>query len=101
MARTLIRGRRDCRKHGWHMEALAPKYKTPETEESGKGLPEQRGVECMKNNYDAKLWDLLEKRKLGNLSQFHQQGFFDEFPLCTRKSDVEFLPDDGKVNQSC
>ncbi len=46
------------------------------------------------NAYDSRLWRLLEKKKLADLSQFHQPGFFDEVPLYSRASDVDFLPDD-------
>jgi hypothetical protein len=45
------------------------------------------------NNYESRLWRLLEEKKLADLSQFHQRGFFDEVPLYSRASDVDFLPD--------
>jgi len=45
-------------------------------------------------NIESRLWKLLEKENLTDLSQFHQQGFFDEVPLYSRQSDVDFLPDD-------
>jgi hypothetical protein len=46
------------------------------------------------NNYESRLWTLLEEKKLADLSQFHQRGFFDEVPLYSRASDVHFLPND-------
>ena len=46
------------------------------------------------NTVESRLWKLLEKRKLADLSQFHRPGFFDEVPLYSRESDVDFLPDD-------
>jgi hypothetical protein len=81
------------------MEALARHDTSSETYEGAENLPDERGVERMNNNYDARLWNLLEKRKLADLSQFHQQGFFDEVPLYSRKSDVDFLPDDESANE--
>jgi len=53
----------------------------------------------MNKNYDAKLWEVLEKRKMADLSQFHQQDFFDEAPLYTRRSDVDFLPNGETANE--
>jgi hypothetical protein len=46
------------------------------------------------SNIESRLWKLLEKERLTDLSQFHQRGFFDEVPLYSRQSDVDFLPDD-------
>jgi hypothetical protein len=46
------------------------------------------------NNIESRLWKLLEKEHLTDLSQFHRPGFFDEVPLYSRQSDVDFLPDD-------
>jgi hypothetical protein len=45
----------------------------------------------MNDDYESRLWRLLEKEKLADLSQFHQPGF-DEVPLFSRKSDIDFLP---------
>jgi hypothetical protein len=81
------------------MEALTHRGTTSQPDEEAEGLPAGGGVEHMNNNYDARLWDLLEKKKLANLSQFHQEGFFDEVPLYTRKSDVDFLSDGEKANE--
>ena len=53
----------------------------------------------MNNAFDARLWDLLEKRKLANLSQYHQRGFVDEVPLYTRRSDLDFLADHDSANE--
>lgn len=44
------------------------------------------------NNYESRLWQLLEAEHLADLSQFHQRGFFDEVPLFSRNSDIDFLP---------
>ena len=46
------------------------------------------------SNIESRLWKLLEKGNLADLSQFHQRGFFDEVSLYSRESDVDFLPDD-------
>ena len=64
-----------------------------------RNIPEERGVERMNENYDARLWKLLEERNLADLSQFHQQGFFDEVPIYSRETDVDFLPDDKTANE--
>ncbi len=42
-------------------------------------------------NYESKLWDILAKEHLVDLSQFHSSPFFDEVPLFSRQSDIEFL----------
>jgi hypothetical protein len=91
-----------CRQSGWDVEALACQDTTSEADEGGENFPAERGVDRMNkknNNYDARLWDVLEKGKMADLSQFHQQGFFDETPLYTRESDTAFLPDNGKANE--
>jgi hypothetical protein len=41
--------------------------------------------------YESKLWKILEKEGLADLSQFHRTGFFDEVPFYTRIADVAFL----------
>lgn len=46
------------------------------------------------NEYESRLWRLLEGHKLTDLSQFHRRGFFDEVPLFSRESDLHFLPRD-------
>jgi hypothetical protein len=52
------------------------------------------------NNYESRLWELLEAKKLADLSQFHRPGFFDEVPLYSRASDVDFLPrDENEANR--
>ncbi|MGH7221895.1 MAG: hypothetical protein ACRELF_01555 [Gemmataceae bacterium] len=48
------------------------------------------------NNYESRLWRLLEEQELADLSQYHQPGFFDEVPLYCREADVDFLPEDDK-----
>jgi hypothetical protein len=52
-----------------------------------------RGMERMKANgdYESKLWKVLEKEGLADLSQFHRNGFFDEVPFYSRTADVSFL----------
>ena len=49
------------------------------------------------NNYESRLWGLLEEGKLADLSQFHQPGFFDEVPLYARESQIGFLPADEQT----
>ena len=61
-------------------------------------FPAERGVERMNNNYDAKLWAVLESHKMADLSQFHQPGFFDEAPLYTREAEVDFLKGNENAN---
>ena len=50
--------------------------------------------------HESRFWDVLTKERLVDLSQFHRSGFFDEVPLYTRSSDVDFLADysEGKAN---
>ena len=43
------------------------------------------------NGYESKLWKVLEKGRLADLSQFHRPHFFDEVPLYSRQSDISFL----------
>jgi hypothetical protein len=48
-------------------------------------------------DYESKLWDILVKEHLADLSQFHKPRFSDEVPLFSRESDIAFLseyPDD-------
>jgi hypothetical protein len=47
------------------------------------------------NNYESLLWNVLVKEHLADLSQFHRSGFFDEVPLFSRDSDVDFLKEDS------
>lgn len=77
------------------METLAGQASTAQTHEGTEEFPEIRGMERMTNgkNYESALWDLLAKKRLVDLSQFHKDGFFDEVPLFSRLSDLEFLPD--------
>src|SRR5439155_22935048 len=48
-------------------------------------------MEPMNSQYENRLWKILEKEQLADLSQFHQRGVFDEFPLFSRESDIDFL----------
>src|SRR5260221_315470 len=50
-------------------------------------------MERMSNSeyYESKLWAVLTKEQLVDLSQFHRSGFFDEVPLFSRESDIDFL----------
>jgi hypothetical protein len=52
-------------------------------------------MERMNNGaaYDSLFWKLLEKEKLGDLSQFHRPHFIEEVPLYARFSDISFLKD--------
>ena len=52
-----------------------------------------RRLECMNNidDYESKFWDILKREHLVDFSQFHKSGFFDEVPLFSRDSDLEFL----------
>jgi hypothetical protein len=47
------------------------------------------------NKYDSIFWDILKRERLVDFSQFHKSGFFDEVPLFSRKSDLEFLAELG------
>ena len=62
-------------------------------------LSEKRRLERMisSNNVESRLWHLLEKEKLADLSQFHRPGHFDEVPLYSRDSDVAFLTKDADL----
>ena len=42
-------------------------------------------------SYESKLWAVLTKEGLVDLSQFHARDVFDEVPLYSRDSDVDFL----------
>lgn len=44
-------------------------------------------------NYESRLWEILAKERLVDLSQFHRSHFFDEVPLISRDSDLDFLSD--------
>ena len=44
--------------------------------------------------YESLLWNVLVKEHLVDLSQFHRSGFFDEVPLFSRDSDIDFLKED-------
>lgn len=59
----------------------------------------ERWMECMNNDYETRLWKLLQKEKLADLSQFHQPGSFDEVPLFSRESDIEFLLKNDAANE--
>jgi hypothetical protein len=58
----------------------------------------ERMIESKTN--ESMLWKLLEKEGLADLSQFHQRRYFDEVPLCSRKSDIAFLTEDSSVDVS-
>lgn len=45
------------------------------------------------NGDDSKFWQVLEKNRLVDLSQFHKRGFYEEVPLYSRLSDISFLSD--------
>lgn len=65
-----------------------------ETVQGTENFPSECWMERMNNHFENRLWKLLEKEKLTDLSQFHQRGSFDEVPLFSRESDIEFLPKD-------
>ena len=46
------------------------------------------------NDYESRLWNLLETKRLADLSQYHRPDFLDEVPLYTRETDIDFLPRD-------
>jgi len=50
-------------------------------------------MERMNNvdDYESRFWDILKREHLVDFSQFHKSGFFDEVPLFSRDSDLEFL----------
>ena len=52
----------------------------------------------MNSQYENQLWKLLEKEKLADLSQFHHRGF-DEVPLFSRESEIEFLLKEDGANE--
>jgi hypothetical protein len=57
-------------------------------------------MEHMNNHHDEnRLWRILEKEKLADLSQFHQSGSFDEVPLFSRESDIDFLLKNDRANE--
>jgi hypothetical protein len=46
-------------------------------------------------DYESKLWKVVEKEGLADLSQYHRDGYFDEAPLYSRFKDVAFLREFG------
>jgi len=46
-------------------------------------------------NHESRLWAVLTKEHLVDLSQFHRGSFFDEVPLFSRESDLDFLREYG------
>ncbi|ODT96809.1 MAG: hypothetical protein ABS79_07815 [Planctomycetes bacterium SCN 63-9] len=46
--------------------------------------------------YDANFWDILTRGRLVDLSQFHKPDAFEEVPLFTRYSELDFL--NGKTS---
>ncbi len=46
----------------------------------------------MNKQYENQLFKVLEREQLADLSQFHRPGFFDEVPLFSRASEIDFLP---------
>jgi hypothetical protein len=45
------------------------------------------------DDYESNLWNVLAREHLTDLSQFHKRDLFDEMPLFSRDSDVDFLKD--------
>src|SRR5437870_3607628 len=58
-------------------------------DQSTEGLPSECGMERMNNHNETRLWRLLEKEKLTDLSHFHEPGI-DDFIVVLRQSDIEF-----------
>jgi hypothetical protein len=52
------------------------------------------------NGNESRLWKLLGKEGLADLSQFHRPRFFDEVPLCSREADLAFLSESSRVAAS-
>ena len=75
------------------METFARGTTAPRSDERPTGFSSKRGMERMNNgeNYESKLWSVLTKEHLVDLSQFHRSGFFDEVPLYSRDTDIDFL----------
>ena len=66
--------------YGWHMEARPSKGPTAEIDEGRENVSPERGVERMNSNFDAKLWEVLEKGKMADLSQFRPTPFIPSLP---------------------
>jgi hypothetical protein len=43
------------------------------------------------NEFESKLWQVMEKETLADLAQYHRPNFFDEVPVYSRLSEVGFL----------
>src|SRR5438105_2600018 len=94
MARSFgRRGRQHCGEHRRHLETLAGRASTSRAHEGAKSFPSGGGMERMTKNsdYETKLWKVLEKNQLADLSQFHRPHFFEEVPIYSRYSDISFL----------
>jgi hypothetical protein len=81
------------------METPADWTTSSETDQGTENLPSGCWMERMNNHYENRLWKLLEKEKLTDLSQFHQPESFDEVPLFSRESDIEFLLKDDAASE--
>jgi hypothetical protein len=79
--------------HRWHLETRTGRRNTAKTYQEAARLPSSCGMGCMKTraHYDSKFWEILEKERLVDLSQFHKPRFFDEVPLYSRESEIAFL----------
>src|SRR5262245_39824865 len=75
------------------LETLTPRASAARTDQGSKSLPTEGRLERMNKgeNYESKFWAILTKEHLVDLSQFHKGNFFDEVPLFSRESDIEFL----------
>jgi hypothetical protein len=47
----------------------------------------------LNKQYESAFWAVLAKEQLVDLSRFHRSNFFDEVPLISRASDIDFLSD--------
>ena len=54
-------------------------------------------MERTAREYESRLWQLLGKEKLTDLSQFHRAGC-NEVPLFSRERDLKFLPRDRGIS---
>jgi hypothetical protein len=72
---------------------LARRTETARTNEKATILFASGWMERMKNSHDleATFWQMLEKNRLVDLSQYHKPDFFEEVPLFSRYADIAFL----------
>src|SRR5437660_1722232 len=88
--------RKHCHQSGRVVEASARKNVVARVEQETARFLTGGRMEDMNasETNESRLWKILEKNELVDLSQFHKPSFFDEIPLYTRLADVSFLPHD-------